>query len=143
MLQKIRKLYCLGPRGWYRLIEAYLLVWIVNAKLRRMGFKRLCRSLQDRWSIADAKLTVAQLQMAEQIRLLAGVACRYHRIHAECLHRSLVTYWMLRRRNMPINLCIGYNKEGGFSAHAWIEADGRALCEASNVQREYSLLLTV
>jgi hypothetical protein len=44
-----------------------------------------------------------------------------------CLMRSLVLLGLLARRNIPATLVIGVKQGPDFAAHAWIEADGRAL----------------
>lgn len=42
-----------------------------------------------------------------------------------CLIRSLVTLRMLEHRSIDGRLVIGVRTDDGFSAHAWVEYDGR------------------
>jgi hypothetical protein len=44
-----------------------------------------------------------------------------------CLTRSLVLVRLLGRRGIPTTLIIGVQAAPEFSAHAWVELDGRAL----------------
>jgi hypothetical protein len=46
---------------------------------------------------------------------------------SRCLMRSLVLLTMLARRGVVCQLVIGVRAGGEFSAHAWIEHDGRKL----------------
>ena len=46
---------------------------------------------------------------------------------SRCLVRSLVLTSMLDRRGIRSRLVIGVSVEPSFSAHAWVECDGRPL----------------
>jgi hypothetical protein len=49
-------------------------------------------------------------------------AARHVIFHPTCLEQSLTLWWLLRRRGIPAELCLGARKEAGnFEAHAWVE----------------------
>lgn len=55
-----------------------------------------------------------------------------------CLTRSLALAWILRRRGLPGELCLGVrNSTGAFEAHAWVEVDGLVLAETDDVAHLY------
>ena len=55
-----------------------------------------------------------------------------------CLSRSLVAWWLLRRRGMEADLHIGTCKYSGkFRAHAWIEHRGQPVNAGPRVRERY------
>jgi Transglutaminase-like superfamily len=51
---------------------------------------------------------------------------------ANCLERSLTLCWLLHRRGIAAELCIGARKDAGrFEAHAWVESSGVVLNDTS------------
>jgi Transglutaminase-like superfamily len=55
-------------------------------------------------------------------------AARHLIFHPTCLEQSLTLWWLLRRRGVPAELCVGARKEeGNFEAHAWVECEGVAI----------------
>ncbi|HXG89491.1 MAG TPA: lasso peptide biosynthesis B2 protein [Vicinamibacterales bacterium] len=46
-----------------------------------------------------------------------------------CLHRALVSRWLLLRHGVATTLVLGVRTgDEGFAAHAWLEHDGHPLC---------------
>lgn len=58
---------------------------------------------------------------------------------AKCLVRSLVLTAVLARRGIASTLVIGVRPGDGFAAHAWVEADGRALLPDEGFARLHAL----
>ena|SRR5579872_3512707 len=75
---------------------------------------------------------------------LAGVitainyACIWYPKQALCLQRSFVTAYLLRRKGIQAQIVLGA-QQLPFRAHAWIEVDGLAVNERSNVQATYTV----
>jgi len=66
----------------------------------------------------------------ERLARVAGLAA--HRVQGSraCLVRSALLFWLLSARGLTPMLRLGVTKTGGaFSAHAWVELDGRAVGE--------------
>jgi hypothetical protein len=62
---------------------------------------------------------------AEALARLVGISSRHVPVPANCLHRSLVLWWLLRRRGIACRIRLGTTKAGGsFEAHAWVECTG-------------------
>jgi len=53
-----------------------------------------------------------------------------------CLRRSLVRYWLGRRRGLPVRFVLGVRLHERFEAHAWVEGESEAQygdCESFDV----------
>jgi len=65
-------------------------------------------------------------------------ACIWYPKQVLCLQRSFVTTYLLRKHNVDAHMVLGAQKLP-FKAHAWVEVDGRAVNERSNVQATYAV----
>jgi hypothetical protein len=65
-------------------------------------------------------------------------ACVWYPKQALCLQRSFVTTYLLRKHGFAAQLVLGAQKLP-FKAHAWVEVDGRAINERSEVQATYTV----
>jgi hypothetical protein len=65
-------------------------------------------------------------------------ACIWYPKQALCLQRSFVTTNLLRKHGVPAHMVLGAQKLP-FKAHAWVEVDGQAINERSNVQAIYAV----
>ena len=65
-------------------------------------------------------------------------ACIWYPKQSLCLQRSFVTTYLLRKHGVPAHLVLGAQKLP-FKAHAWVEVDGQAINERSNVQAIYAV----
>ena len=70
---------------------------------------------------------------ARAIATLQSSAERHLFFLPNCLERSLVLQWMLRREGIAANMRIGGRKQGArFEAHAWVEVNGTPVENASS-----------
>lgn len=113
-----------------------VLVPAVQAALGRWGFGRTSRVL-GRLSQGQEQQggTVDAHRLAEAVGLVAARPV----IGARCLGRSLVVWFLLRRRGVDARLVIGASAptSGGLAAHAWVEVDGRPVNEAEDVGERF------
>lgn len=66
--------------------------------------------------------TSAQLAEARALGEAVNAAARHTPFPATCLSRSLVLLWMLGRRGVAAQLCVGARLQNGqLDAHAWVE----------------------
>jgi hypothetical protein len=65
-------------------------------------------------------------------------ACVCYPKQALCLQRSFVTTYLLRNCGVAAQMVLGAQKLP-FRTHAWVEVDGRAVNERSNVQARYAV----
>lgn len=65
-------------------------------------------------------------------------ACVWYPKQALCLQRSFVTTYLLRKHGVEAEMVLGAQKLP-FKAHAWVEVDGRAINERSDVQATFAV----
>lgn len=112
----------------------------MHGDVRWIGFKQLCRLLT-RWSAQGTSLP-----QAEQGRLTISQgeqalhrAVQHGLYSGNCLSRSLMLWWLLRRQGVDSALRIGVRTvDGQFQAHAWIEYQGQPLHEIQDVHQHYT-----
>ncbi|MGK0536945.1 lasso peptide biosynthesis B2 protein [Bacillus sp. 'calajunan'] len=56
--------------------------------------------------------------------------------NAQCLHRSLIGFKVLRRQGLPAQLVVGV-KKFPFSSHAWIEHENKVINDVQKVKESY------
>jgi len=90
-----------------------------------------------RQPVADTQLVINQL------RLATARVQRYSPLPGNCLSRSIVLWWRLRRRGLEPDLRLGVSLAGGtFAAHAWVEHEGQVLNDTGDVADRYQPLTT-
>lgn len=74
----------------------------------------------------------------DRVCMAVNYACIWYPKQALCLQRSFVTTYLLRKHGIVAHMVLGAQKLP-FKAHAWVEVDGRAINERSNVQATYAV----
>ena len=74
----------------------------------------------------------------DRVCTAVNYACVWYPKQALCLQRSFVTTYLLRKYGVAAQMVMGAQKLP-FKAHAWVEVDGRAINERSNVQATYAV----
>ncbi len=83
-----------------------------------------------RWKVADKR---ADQDTIDRVCTAVNYACAWYPKQALCLQRSFVTTYLLRKRGVPAHMVLGAQKLP-FKAHAWVEVNGQAVNERSDVQ---------
>ena len=138
---KLTKLKALSAKEWQVLLSSTVLLPLIALALRLKGFKWTRSFLQKR--IPESKNSPAKsqnsLKTAQSVARMVSVAANNGPYRANCLKRSLATWWLLQRRGIAAELNIGVNKdEAEFNAHAWVEYMGNTLVEADDVTERFS-----
>jgi hypothetical protein len=128
-------------RGFWRLtgfergivVEAGVALIVTWAGLRLAGFRRWKSMLA--WftpsSVENAPPGSSTLESARVIARMESTAARNLLFRASCLEQSMVLWWLLRSRGIPVELRVGARKQGErFEAHAWVEFEGTVLNDA-------------
>jgi len=76
--------------------------------------------------------------VVDRVCMAVNYACVWYPKQAFCLQRSFVTTYLLRKHGIASQLVFGAQKLP-FHAHAWVEVDGKAVNERSNVQATYAV----
>lgn len=122
------------------LARAWLMLHGVALALRWASFQWV-HGFLGRWPSGSGRATGDEERILARahaiVRLVQGAAAwSVHR--PTCLHRSLTLWWLLRRQGIASELRIGVRKEQGrFEAHAWVEREGVALNDGSDVSSRF------
>jgi hypothetical protein len=87
------------------------------------------------WNVASAP---SGQDTINRVCMAVNYACVWYPKQALCLQRSFVTTYLLRKHGVPAHMVLGAQKLP-FKAHAWVEVDGHAINERSNVQATYAV----
>lgn len=123
-MTRLRKILSLSPGDHAVLADAVILALPVELGLRCIGFDRLVKVMS-----RSVKPSRAAVDPDRAARLVDRVWRLYP--FATCLKKSLVLWWILRRRGVHADLRIGVRRvEGRFESHAWVQHGGRVLLDA-------------
>ena len=145
-MRALNQLKALSVGEWQVLLTSFLLLPSIALALRFKGFKWTREMLQKRIPKTaghppDGETSNPQntLPTAQSVARMVSAAANHGLYRANCLKRSLATWWLLQRRGIRAELNIGVNKDDGdFSAHAWVSYMGNTLVEAGDVTERYS-----
>jgi hypothetical protein len=97
-------------------------------------FARLHRTVTN-WPVAKR---MAPPEIVDRACDALNYACAWYPKHALCLQRAVVTTCLLRSYGVPAQMVLGAQKLP-FKAHAWVEVDGWAINERSQIHETYSV----
>jgi hypothetical protein len=102
----------------------------------------LCRfqtiySMVRGWKV-NSKIDGSDIIDIDKVFMAVNYACVWYPKQTLCLQRSFVTTYLLRKHGVAAQMVLGAQKLP-FKAHAWVEVDGRAVNERSNVQATYAV----
>ena len=116
-------------------VSAAVLVPSVRVLLRVIGIRRLYSGMSRLLPVARAMANghdESARARVEEIARLVDAASRHAIVSSTCLHRSLILWWLLRRRRFAAVLQFGARKrDGRFEAHAWVEYGGTVIGDAA------------
>jgi hypothetical protein len=119
------------------LATAVVLLPAVAAANRTLGFRRVQAHLaHPGWRRLRRPATVEVPRVVEVVEL----AARRGPWRANCLQRSMVLWWALRRRGVDSAICFGVRPAGQGRTpdfHAWVELDGEVINDVPDVARTY------
>lgn len=87
------------------------------------------------WKVTDEPV---RSDVVDRVCTAVNYACVWYPKQALCLQRSFITTYLLRKHGIRADMVLGAQKLP-FKAHAWVEVDGRAINERSNVQATYAI----
>jgi hypothetical protein len=136
MRRRLARLRALSTAQWLVVLSSLFLVPATQVSLRFRGFSRTARTLA-RWSRRSPIPSDPEgaRESAEAVNLVAGRAV----VGARCLGRSLVLWFILRRRGIDAEFVIGADapRKGELEAHAWVEVAGVPVNDAPDVRERF------
>jgi hypothetical protein len=136
-----RKFWQLAP--WERLmfLQAATLISLVSLGLHALGWQRLMRFLERLSPGRDQyQLTKQTHDYTFRAAYVVNAAAGRRVLHATCLQRSIVLWWLLRRDGIETQIKLGARKEQcRFQAHAWVEYEGEVINDRPEIREEYAI----
>jgi hypothetical protein len=126
----------LDAAQWRVLLVSLVLVPTVQLSLRVRGFSWTSRMLAARSDAPARASDIAEATAAaEAVAIVAGRPV----VGARCLGRSLLLWFLLRRRGIDAELLIGAEpaRERTLPAHAWVEVAGQPVNDAPDVRERF------
>jgi len=115
-------------------------VLLVQARARAQSTRFQPEAADDPAAGQATAPDASRVARAQQIARLVSMASTGAPGAFTCLHRSVVTWRLLRQDGIPCHLRIGAAEPGesAFEAHAWVECDGIPLGEQDAHLARYS-----
>ena len=104
-----------------------LLVYDILSTVR--PFKAIHATVRG-WKVANKSVAPDTI---DRVCTAVNYVCVWYPKQALCLQRSFALTYLLRKHGVPALMVLGAQKLP-FKAHAWVEVNGRAVNERSNVQ---------
>jgi hypothetical protein len=136
MSARLQRVKALDSAQWRVVATAVVLLPPIQVTLKTRGLKRTAALLAEHSDRPfDGNDAAVAASMAEAVALVAGRKV----VGALCLGRSLLLWFLLRRRGMDAVLVVGSTSQvdAEWMAHAWVELDGRPVNDAADVGEHY------
>lgn len=119
---KLNRLWLLSTQERRTLFTAAAWMPVFWLGLRVWGLAHFQARLQRLGSVRPIPMDIEDIQALGR---LVNIAARHTLGRGNCLTRSLLLGWLLRRRGVRGDLRIGVQLvDGSLRAHAWVECDG-------------------
>ena len=115
-------------------LRALLMLFAYDLLLTFSTFARIHKMVK-RWEVAHR--TPAD-DVVDRVSTAINYACIWYPKQVLCLQCAFVTTYLLRKKGVSANMVLGAQKLP-FKAHAWVEVNGYAVNERSNVQAIYAV----
>ena len=141
MTNRLRQLTALSLLQWWIILVALFTLPMIALSLKLSGFKqtknRMSRFIPT--SMDNISAREQDLSRAKLISRAVAIAGNHGIYHANCLKQSLLLWWLLARHGIPTELKLGTQKlpQETFSANAWVEYNGKALDDFSDLHHQY------
>ncbi|HWW87528.1 MAG TPA: lasso peptide biosynthesis B2 protein [Vicinamibacterales bacterium] len=110
----------------------------LKAALASVGFERTIGWIRRR--VEDIPMDASTpIEHVRRLEAVVAMAAALYPGRARCLEQSLVLYYVLRRRGVPVTYCQGVLPHP-FSAHAWIEYLGEVVNDVPDHAEQYTRL---
>lgn len=124
----LHKLRSLRPPGRRMLLRATCLLPVIAVGIRVFGFTRVYNTANRLASRSRLPGVENEGEWMHRARHIVWYLRHYGPYRGNCLSRSVLLWWLLRRLRIESDLRIGVrHDEGDFQAHAWVEYHGHPL----------------
>jgi hypothetical protein len=120
-----------------QIVEAYVLLFVVDLAVRCFGLLSVWRSLSNQWRSARRSIAPSAREITGLARAVR-CAARFQPYAMNCLPQSLALAWLLARRGVAVDLRLGVARQRGkFEAHAWLERDGVTISDTAQMTQQF------
>lgn len=123
-------------------MQTYILLFYIDFLLKRKGFKYTCELIKNKKSKGENS-TIVNLQdvisICHQINKTIDKNLFFPK--AECLHKSLIGHYILSKRNINVDFCLGVSLSSQFSSHAWLEIDGQIINDNKDYIDKFQIMM--
>lgn len=124
------------------LLEALFLLPLAGILLRLFRYQKVLHGLQRMTPLRRRPSAEETAERMKRMGKLVNIAAWRGAYRATCLRRSLVLWWMLRRRGMDSRIRVGVRNDGGeFASHAWVEWEEQVINDAADVAASYVVVM--
>lgn len=124
------------------LLEALLLMPVAGLLLRLLRYQKVLHGLERLTPLGKRQPGEVTAVKLKRVGELVNIAAWRGVYTATCLRRSLVLWWMLRRRGVDSKVRIGVRNDGGeFASHAWVEWEGVVINDRADVVDHYVVVM--
>lgn len=133
--RRVARYRALSSRQRRDLHRALALIPLVALSLRIGRYASVVSVLERTSRRAGLQPVVASPDEGRAIADMVALASGRGLVRGNCLHRSLVTWWLLRRRGVPAVIRLGAAKAPtqGVAFHAWVEYDSEVVNDRPDV----------
>ena len=118
------------------LLHSFVLLPFVALSLHLFGMGRTQHVLERLCPQAISRSPEPLWPQVETTARMVAIAAHYSQFWANCLKRSLVLWYLLRRQGIVSELRIGVQQGvEEFQAHAWVEYQNKVLNDTPNVRQ--------
>jgi hypothetical protein len=119
-------------------LTSTIMIALLKLSLRVRGYKRTIEWMRRRVENVPVRTDVDPT-VVKAAEWWVAMAAAFYPGRAQCLERSLVLYYVLRRQGVPVKYCHGV-QPSPLTAHAWIEYQGDVINDVPERVREFSKL---
>jgi hypothetical protein len=119
----------------FELLKVAALLVGVRLGLIVFGFERTAKAVNRLSHPVERRHGIEHVDL-RAAAYVVGLAAAVVPARILCLERSLVLYYTLRRRGVPVGLRLGV-RALPFASHAWVELKGCAINEASDHMKDF------
>lgn len=137
-MDKLRKWRALSWPERAVFLQSLLALPLLALALRIWGFRRVYGVLLRSTPVADGDARPCSQPAVASLVRMVNAAANHGPVRATCLPRSLLVWWLLRRRGVLTDLIIGVRVyQGRFEAHAWVEREDVAVNDRQDVRQRF------
>ena len=142
--KRFNQLKTLSLLEWQLLVTSAILLPLTALGLHLFGLKRT-QQFMKYFTPAAPKTSPRkeeELKYGQLVARMVSVAAKHGLYRTNCLKKSLVLWWLLKRKGIEAGLHIGVQKEGELlNAHSWVDINGNVLIDDENTIQDFRTLI--